>query len=136
MGSSFGQIFWSRTMLNEFRDNFFIGEHVGHAEIFYFYEKSTGEISRPRNFIDKHERHSKVSRFQRCASGSNNSNKRALHDFGGMISFDFESATPASELSILWFQTSLLPPFSPRRGERIKVRGCGILIENFPHLTL
>src|SRR5439155_19725361 len=91
---------WSRAMLNEFRNNFFIGEHIRHAEIFYFYEKPPGEIRRPGNFVDQHERHSKISRFQRRASGSNNSNISVLHHFGRLADLDLKP------LSILCRQNS------------------------------
>src|SRR5438477_10360685 len=67
LSDGFGQVFWSRAMLNEFRNNFFIGEHVRHAEIFYFYEQPCGEIRRPFYFVDQHESHSAISRCQRRA---------------------------------------------------------------------
>src|SRR5436309_5469210 len=36
LSDGFGQLFWSRAMLNEFRNNFFFGEHIRNAEIFSF----------------------------------------------------------------------------------------------------
>src|SRR5205085_11498173 len=108
---------------NELWNNFSVGEHIGHPEIFYFHQQPTGKISRPGDFIDECERHSKISRFQGRTSRGHNSNTSALHDFGGLIDFDFESATPASEFLPLRLELSPHPPLSPRGGERIKVRG-------------
>src|SRR5260370_16927213 len=106
-------------MLNELRNNFFIGEDVRHTEIFHFDEKSPSEISRPGNFINEREGHSKISRLQCRASGSNNSDKSTLHNFGGLADFDFESATPASDFSTFRVEISPHPSLSPPRAQSL-----------------
>src|ERR1700726_1262611 len=73
MPNRYGEIVRPPAMLNELRNNLFISDNVRHAEIFYFHEKSPSEISRPRNFIEKRKRHSKISRLEGRASGSDNS---------------------------------------------------------------
>jgi len=56
----------------------------------HFNQKPPGQICRPGNFVDQRERHPKISAFQCRASGSNNSDKRVLHDFGSLADFDPE----------------------------------------------
>ena len=82
-------------MLNEFRDDFFVSEHVWHPEVPHFHEQSTGEIGRPCHFVNEHECHPKISRLQSRAARRNNSDKRPLHDFRCLADFDLE------EMSIL-----------------------------------
>src|SRR5437879_13433293 len=116
-------------MLNELWNNLFIGEHVRHAEILYFHQKPSGEIRRPGNFVDKRERHPKIGRFQGRASRSNNSDVSALPDFGSLTDLDVKHSTR------LRFLVTPHPPLSPRRGERIKVRGREGFIQDLLHFA-
>src|SRR6266480_1734488 len=79
-----------RAMLDEFRNNFSVSEYIGHPEISYFHKEPAGKISRPGNFIDEGEWHSKISRFQSRASRSHNSNICPLHDFGRLTQLYLE----------------------------------------------